>query len=109
MWNAYCMIRRVGVFWLLLEVVQQRRRGVMESKKKASETATVQRLPDTADARLRYFGRLSSSDQLSYLTAINKAFLEFLGTDPSRDEFVEVMGGVLITSLMLCTALKAHR
>ncbi|KKL61068.1 hypothetical protein LCGC14_2199020 [marine sediment metagenome] len=104
------MIRRVGVFWLLLEVVvQQRRRGVMASKKKTSETATVRPLPDTADARLRYFGRLSSSDQQSYLIEINKAFLEFLGTDPYRDEFVEVMGGVLITSLMLWTALKAHR
>lgn len=46
--------------------------------------------------------------QREEIAQVDRAFLDFLGTDPSREEFVAVMEGVPITAGMLYTALKAH-
>ena len=46
--------------------------------------------------------------QREEIAQVDRAFLDFLGTDPSREEFVSVMEGVPMTAGMLYTALKAH-
>ena len=85
------------------------------SKKKSSETSVEEKdeaqdpevLGDAASI-LSTFGRRDTREQQRNIKTINKAFLEFLSTDPSREEFCGVMDGVNITSLMLWSALKAH-
>lgn len=57
---------------------------------------------------LRKFGEMPSERQRQHQGRIDAAFQAFLGEDPSREQFVEVMGGVLLTPGMLYTALEAH-
>ena len=65
-------------------------------------------LGESAHALVR-FGQEDHQTQRKNAALIDEAFLDYLSTDPSREEFCEVMHGVLMTAQMLWTAMKAHR
>jgi len=57
-------------------------------------------------AKLKEFAQLESDEQIPYKEEINRFFNEFWSCNPTREEFNETMGGILITADILYTIAK---
>jgi len=64
--------------------------------------------PEEIIGDLRRLANMSEDQQKKRQEEVDAAFEAFCGTDPSREQFVAVMKGLVITSGMLYSAMKAH-
>ena len=58
---------------------------------------------DYAKKLLREMGTISAQEQSYRKSEIEEAFYVFWGTSPTREEFSDVMNGVLLTARILWT------
>ena len=73
----------------------------------ARQTHSVQ--STTPTECLRRVGKMSADQQVKQRADVDAAFQAFIDSHPSRDEFCDVLHGVVLTPYMLYVALFAGR